>query len=115
MVVQSGHGVSDRFTIRRSADARGVVLKLSGELDISTVGVLDEQLADLGEMTRRHVMIDLEQVGFLDSTGLAGLMRAKRLAEAGNYTLSLTRGSRQVQRLLEVAGLADQFTFETGT
>ncbi len=48
----------------------------------------------------------------MDSTGLGSIVPAHRFVESNRHTLVLRRGSRQVQRLFELTGIADRLTFE---
>ena len=78
-----------------------------GELDLSTApeleGPLDEALAS-GEGS---VLIDLSQCEFIDSTGIALIVRAwQRLDGDGNgRALVICSHNEQVRRVLEITGL----------
>ena len=53
-------------------------------------------------------MIDLREVEFMDSTGLSIIVKAhQRFADAGRQ-LALVRGTSQVQRLLDLTGVAER-------
>ena len=98
--------------IQRVRTPDGVVLKLHGELDISTAAELERQLPAFDQDGFGRLLIDLEHVEFMDSTGLALIVRAAQGAEMSGYQLHLRSGSRQVQRLFELTGLLDRFSFE---
>jgi anti-sigma B factor antagonist len=87
-----------------------LILRVSGELDLSTAPLLDEQLerADAADVT--SVLVDLDQVEFIDSSGLQVLI-ARVASNSNGKRYSLTRGSRQVRRLFEVAGVMDRLPF----
>ncbi len=60
------------------------VLRVSGEVDAYTAPMLREQIRELTAKGAVHLIADLSQVGFLDSTGLGALIGGlKRLREAG--------------------------------
>ena len=85
-----------------------LVLKLGGELDISTSPDLQDALAELTDAPRR-VAVDLSDLEFIDSTGLAALLGAhKDLMEHGG-TLELRHPSRMVVNLVQITGLDDVF------
>jgi anti-anti-sigma factor len=48
----------------------------------------------------------------MDSSGLKLMIRAGQSAQANGHRLALRRGSPQVQRLFELTGVLDGFTFE---
>lgn len=100
------------LAIKRVDDPRGVVLALDGELDLSTVPELDRQLSDATDAKPERVLVDLSRLAFMDSTGLASIVRAHQSAQAGGSRFHLRAGPPQVQRLLQLTGLIDVFTFE---
>jgi anti-sigma B factor antagonist len=101
-----------RLEIERSADARGVELKLTGELDLETTPELDEQLAAIDGGHLGRLLVDLSGVEFMDSTGLAAILRAQRSADSSGHTLSLRRATGQVKRLFDLTGMTQRLTFE---
>ena len=65
------------------ADDRTLVT-LSGELDAATATLLYDQLSDLEVEDVQHVVLDLAQVSFMDSTGLSVIVTEhKRLQHVG--------------------------------
>jgi anti-anti-sigma factor len=84
-----------------------IVVRVSGEVDMSTAPRLGDELRRLG---RRgvQIVVDLDDVGFMDCAGLRVLLDANDEADAGIW---LTPGSRQVQKLFRVAGVVHQFRF----
>jgi anti-sigma B factor antagonist len=101
-----------RLSIRRTDDAQGIVLALDGELDLETTPELDGQLREVTDANPGRVLIDLRALDFMDSTGLGSIVRAQRLAESNGHRLTLRRGQHQVQRLFELTGVLERFTFE---
>jgi anti-sigma B factor antagonist len=101
-----------RLEIQVEAGADGTVIALQGELDLATAPELERRLHEIDAMTRGRLLIDLSGLEFMDSTGLVVLIGAERSAQANGDRLSLRRGPNQVQRLFELAGVLDRFTFE---
>jgi anti-sigma B factor antagonist len=85
------------------------VLEVKGEVDIYTAPRLRERLIDLVEAGRRKVLVDLQGVGFMDSTGLGSLVSGlKRLREDdGELALVCTRDP--VLKILTITGLDKVF------
>jgi anti-anti-sigma factor len=79
-----------------------VVVAFTGELDIgsrSALNVLDDAVrAHPGA----HVLVDLSDVTFMDSTALVAFARATSRATAGGGVLSLHGASAFGQRLLDI-------------
>jgi anti-anti-sigma factor len=86
------------------ADDRTLVT-LSGELDASTATLLYDQLSDLEVKDVQHVVLDLAQVSFMDSTGLSVIVTEhKRLRHSGGG-LTVFAPPSSVRRLFEITGL----------
>ncbi len=83
------------------------VIMISGELDLATAPALEEEL-DRAAQSDRHLILDLRELDFMDSTGLSVLVRAHQAAEESGRPLSLVKGPPQVQRLLSLTGVAER-------
>lgn len=99
-----------RIESRREGDV--VTIVLGGELDLASAPDLERELRDAEASGSAKVVIDLAGLGFMDSTGLQSLLRARERANGGSYELSLRRGPNQVQRVFELTKTVDAFTFE---
>jgi anti-anti-sigma factor len=79
-------------------------IQIEGELDLAVAGRLDEVLTVAVEECDR-VLVGLERCAFIDSSGIAVILRAhNRMAEEGNR-LAVYAPTAQVQRVLEMTGL----------
>lgn len=96
-----------RFEVIPHGDDACVVHVL-GEIDTMTAPALRVQL-DEYLPTVSLLVLDLSQVGFLGSAGLAVLVAAKDDAERRQHRLRLVCGSRIVTRALEATGLLGLF------
>jgi anti-sigma B factor antagonist len=108
----SESALSDLLRIERFRDEHGVVLVLRGELDISTAPELERALRDAVRERPGRVLLDLSELGFMDSTGIAVIIRAQLAGAERGRPLRLRRGSGQIQRILECAGILHRLTFE---
>jgi anti-sigma B factor antagonist len=81
------------------------VIRARGEVDLSSVDALRGALVAARD-ERVATLVDLAEVGFMDSTGLHLLLDAALDAQTDGWSLSF-RPSRQVLRLLDVTGTAD--------
>lgn len=103
---------SRHLNIRIESDSQGACVRLAGELDLDSVPEVNRLVDALTEELHSRLLIDLAEVTFMDSTGLASILRAQRSAEANGHQFTLRRGSDQVQRLFGLTGMLDHFTFE---
>ena len=82
-------------------------VSVRGELDLSTAPELEGPLDEVLSSDEGSVLIDLSSCEFIDSTGIALIVRAwQRLdgSETGR-TLVICSGNDQVRRVLEITGL----------
>lgn len=84
------------------------VVRLGGELDLASVPRLTELLEEVAAPT---VILDLSGLAFIDSSGVAALVRAQQQMDEGGHTLTLTRPSHTVARVFEILGIS--FLLET--
>lgn len=87
-----------------------VIVKLKGEVDISSAHLLTSQLSALTADTHSSVVVDASEVTFMDSTGLHALVEGKR-ALHDNGTRIFLVPSRQVRRVLELVFPDPLFAF----
>lgn len=81
------------------------VVSVHGEIDAYSAPQLRECLVELVESSQSRVVVDVENMGFIDSHGLGVLAAsAKRLRAAGR-ALALRSPTRQTAKLLEMTGL----------
>jgi anti-anti-sigma factor len=86
------------------------VVRLSGELDLASAPVLEREL-ERAELDGAPVLVfDLDGLEFLDSTGLQVLLATHRRAGERGQQFAITRGSPQVQRLLDITRVAERLT-----
>lgn len=96
-----------RFDVIEHGDGARV-LHVVGEIDTLTAPLLRAQLdAQLADVQR--LVLDLTEVTFLGSAGLAVLVAAKDDAEAREHRLFVVPGSRIVTRALQATGLLQIF------
>ncbi len=90
-----------------STEVDGVhVIAIRGELDLSTAPSLEQPLDAAIDGGEALVLIDLSACEFIDSTGIALIVRAwQRLGDDDPGRLGLCGGSQQVRRVLEISGL----------
>jgi anti-sigma B factor antagonist len=93
----------------QSSDQDGArVLQVSGEIDIIGAPALRAALMPALDDTRL-VVLDLSEVSFLGSSGLAVLVEAREQAQRSERVLRLICATRIVLRALEATGLRELF------
>ena len=102
------------FALTAEPLATGLVLTVTGELDLATAPEVRKRLIGAIEAGATAIVVDLHGVTFMDSCGLAALLHARaRLAGHGRLALVLAHDS-YAHLSLEVAGLPQSLAlFET--
>jgi len=88
-------------------DERGpaTVVRVRGEIDASSVDALRIELDGVVDAGRAHVVVDLRDVGFMDSSGLATLLTTRRRAQGLGGEIAVVCGEGVVRHVLELTGL----------
>jgi stage II sporulation protein AA (anti-sigma F factor antagonist) len=86
------------------------IVALAGELDVDSVDELAAALGAVSEDAGARVCLDLARLQFIDSTGLAAVIRAHiAVVEAGG-AFSVVAGPGAVRRTLETTGLMEMLS-----
>ena len=89
-------------TVRRE---RGIVIaEISGDIDMSTAAELRERLARVAG-SGQPLIVDLNRITFIDSTGLGALIATARHASAHGGSLHAVCSQPQVRKLLWMTGV----------
>ena len=95
------------LVVERSRSDGYDVLIVEGELDIATaprmLAALNEALADM----ESPLVVDLTHVLFMDSTGLALLMNARRRALRNGHGFAIVCPGGPISRVFEIADMVD--------
>jgi anti-sigma B factor antagonist len=93
------------ITLRRENDRAVVVME--GELDMANAPLLQGRIESDEIAGAKTIVLDLQQLTFLDSTGLRVILAARELCWRRGQEFAVTPGSQQVQRLLSVTGVGE--------
>jgi len=92
--------------------AGDALISLTGELDLSGAGPLEEEIDRVVEADGiRKVVLDLRELEFMDSSGLRMVALAARRLSAGDRVLVLVRGREAVQRVFAITRMDAHLTF----
>ncbi len=94
-----------RVDVRHEADR--IVVGLEGELDLANAALLQRAIERAGLETQPMLVLDLQRLQFIDSTGLRIVLSLREGALARGQEFAVTPGSEQVQRLLSLTGVAE--------
>jgi anti-anti-sigma factor len=86
-------------------------IALEGEMDGSNARDLEQELVRLEATDVSRIVLDLSRLKFIDSTGLAVILRVHGRAKADGHSLCLVRPRGQVGRALELSALDQELSF----
>src|SRR5919202_5148124 len=92
----------------REVDSHSVV-DVKGEIDVYTAPKLREKLIELVSDGSYDIVVNLEGVDFLDSTGLGVLVGALKRVKAHEGSLSLVCTQDKILKIFKITGLTKVF------
>lgn len=92
-------------------DGAAATVALSGELDVSEAGRLQQELLALEARNPQTIVLDLSGLKFLDSSGLRLVIEADHRAREAGRRLALVPGPGPVHRVFQVALLEARLEF----
>ncbi|MCD0450608.1 STAS domain-containing protein [Actinocorallia sp. API 0066] len=85
------------------------VINVEGEIDVYTAPKLREKLIDLVNKGKFHLLVDMEKVEFLDSTGLGVLVGGLKRVRAHDGSLELVCTQERILKIFRITGLTKVF------
>jgi len=94
--------------LTESKKGGAVVLGLSGRVDATNAGVLEQRILALIDAGEKRLVIDCAQLQYISSAGLRVLLiAAKRLSDSGK--LALAALNHQIRDVFDIAGFSSIF------
>ncbi len=107
LILASSHGESDGEqapVVRVRREPGYVLVTVTGEVDYASAAGLRERLLALAD-DGRPLVVDLDQVSFIDAAGLGALAAAARRASAHGASLHVVCVGHRIRRLFGITGL----------
>jgi anti-anti-sigma factor len=99
---------SSPFDVTIEQRDSAVHVALEGELDISTAQRLEDDLRRVEAERPAVIVLDLERLAFLDSTGLRLMIMADARAREDGRRLAIARANEMIQRVLRLTRLDER-------
>ena len=93
--------------VRTVHDGEASTVIVTGEIDLSTSTRVNRELDDALDLGPSRLRLDLSGVSFMDTSGVAVLLKARRRALERDCRFSVSSSSPTITRLLEVTGLTE--------
>ena len=97
------------FSVNVSTEDSAEVVAVTRRVDLATVDALRAQLTGALERADK-VVLDLREVAFMDTQGLAAVIEAEQASAASGTQFVVVRAPATVHRLFEMIGLSDRLT-----
>ncbi|WP_078543047.1 anti-sigma factor antagonist [Litchfieldia alkalitelluris] len=86
--------------------SEGHYVTIHGEIDVYTAPQVKEKLLPISEIENSHLIVDLSDVSYLDSTGLGIFIGAFKNIKKHNGEFKLVGLSERLERLFSITGLS---------
>jgi anti-sigma B factor antagonist len=86
------------------------VVTVGGEIDVYTAPKLRDKITELVNAGHHTLLVDMEQVEFLDSTGLGVLVGGLKKVRAQSGSMELICSQDRLLKIFRITGLAKVFT-----
>lgn len=86
----------------------GVEISLKGELDLSTIEKVEQELTRAEDDGHRLIVLDLGGLTFLDSTGLRTIVTADQRARRSGRRVVILKGPATVHRVFTITRLDER-------
>lgn len=101
-------GMDIKVSVRDHSE-RVTVAQIHGEIDVYTSPKLKESLTKLIEKGKYNLIIDLEEVRYIDSTGLGVLIGTLKKVREHNGTIAIICNNPQIKKIFNITGLVKIF------
>jgi anti-sigma B factor antagonist len=113
---------NDPMPVREAAEHGGLtiqvlpaetrcVVRLDGELDLGSVPTLERELNRLIAAEPEMLIVDLERLSFIDSSGLRCLLKAASAAASNGDALQFMGATGHVEQMLQLTDIKRQLRF----
>ncbi len=97
------------LTTRRQDDA--LIITVRGEVDLYNAKVLGDALEGAGQESVKNVVLDVEKVTYIDSTGIGILIKGKKNLKAAGGDLKLAQVQESIQDVFNRTKLDSIFKY----
>jgi anti-sigma B factor antagonist len=104
-VSQRGSVNDVNLQVERRTVGDALVVSVSGEVDLATAETLREELMVAESQPASGLVLDLRQVGFLDSTGIGELVGVHRRLRKSDRPLALVVPEGPIRKILAITGM----------
>ena len=106
-----GYGVD--LSLETRQEDGNTIIEVGGEIDVYTAPKLRDKITELVGNGNYHLVIDMEKVDFLDSTGLGVLVGGLKKVRAHDGSMRLICNQERLLKIFRITGLAKVFVIHS--
>jgi anti-sigma B factor antagonist len=107
--MQAERGVEMELSLTSRAEGEFEIIEVGGEIDVYTAPKLREAIVAAVDAGHTRLIIDVQKVEFLDSTGLGVLVGALKRVRADSGSLDIVCTQERILKIFEITGLDKVF------
>ena len=111
--MQAERGVEMELSLTSRAEGEFEIIEVGGEIDVYTAPKLREAIVAAVDAGHTKLIIDVQKVEFLDSTGLGVLVGALKRVRADGGSLDIVCTQERILKIFEITGLDKVFGLHT--
>lgn len=111
--MQAERGVEMELSLTSRAEGEFEIIEVGGEIDVYTAPKLREAIVAAVDAGHTNLIIDVQKVEFLDSTGLGVLVGALKRVRADGGSLDIVCTQERILKIFEITGLDKVFGLHT--
>ncbi|MGI8612368.1 MAG: STAS domain-containing protein [Nocardioidaceae bacterium] len=100
------------LSLETRPEGEHTVVAVTGEIDVYTAPKLREALIELVNDGHHHLVVDVEGVDFLDSTGLGVLVGGLKRVRAHDGSLVVVCTQERLLKIFRITGLTKVFSIQ---
>jgi anti-sigma B factor antagonist len=100
--------VENKTSVQVDNQANIPIISVQGEIDIYNSHELNKTISTVIESGKNNVVLNLENIQYIDSTGLGVIAHAARSLVQKNGKIHIVCNKPQVKKIFEISGLGDK-------
>jgi anti-sigma B factor antagonist len=96
------------FSIEINRDHDTPIIRVWGELDVHSCPQLNKALAELLKTESKLLVLNLDGVQYMDSTGLGAIAHAAKTVASTQGSIRLVCTKPQIKKIFEISGLSSK-------
>jgi anti-sigma B factor antagonist len=102
-----------KFYLSKEVRNTEIIVYLNGELDLSVVAEMREELEPYVNQTGRALTLNLENLNYIDSTGIGIIITMLKTRDSLGVPFQVVEVPAKIQRLFDITGISKYLVADT--